>query len=88
MRSNPTVNVRSNVLLAKGGRIASLLPNHGIARKAKTFFRGLLEGPVPPDEMAQNADLLAELDQEFAPHVERFNALAARMQDNFRPLPI
>ncbi|MGE3691301.1 MAG: hypothetical protein AB7F98_07965 [Novosphingobium sp.] len=88
IRSNPTIRVRHHKLLAAGGRIARHLPNTGLFRKAKNWARNFLVAPVLPDEIEENATLLAELDREFTPHVERFNALAARMQPGYRPLPI
>lgn len=88
VRSNPTIRVRNHNLMAAGGWLASRLPNAFPIRKAKDWGRNLLIGKVLPTEMAENAALLAELDREFAPRVERFNTMASAMQSGFRPLPV
>lgn len=85
--SNPTIRVRNHTLLSLGGRLAKRLPNSGLVRKTKTFARSLLVDAVPRNEILENAELLAELDREFAPSVARFNQIAGRLQQNFKPLP-
>ena len=85
--SNPTIRVRNHALHNVGGRLAGRLPNSGLIRKAKTFARNLLVGPVPPDEILENTGILSDLDREFAPSVARFNDIAGRLQRNFKPLP-
>jgi len=85
--SNPTIRVRNHALLNIGGRLAALLPKIGVICKAKRIARNLLVEAVPPDEIFENAGIMAELDREFAPSVARFNQMAGRLQRNFKPLP-
>jgi hypothetical protein len=78
-RSNPTVKTRSRLVRMIGGRAAKLLPETPLVRRLKTFVRELNSAPLDRDEMGRNADLLAQLDTEFAPSVARFTAMRAEL---------
>ncbi|NLR69409.1 sulfotransferase [Novosphingobium sp. ERN07] len=78
-RSNPTVKTRSRLIRMVGGRAAKLLPETPLVRRLKTFVREMNSAPLDRDEVKQNADLLAQLDAEFAPSMANFAALRAKL---------
>ncbi|MFY7836455.1 MAG: sulfotransferase [Novosphingobium sp.] len=78
-RSNPTVKTRSRLIRMVGGRAAKLLPETPLVRRMKTFVREMNSAPLDRDEVKQNADLLAQLDAEFAPSMANFAALRAKL---------
>jgi Sulfotransferase domain len=78
-RSNPTVKTRSRLIRMIGGRAAKILPETPMVRRLKTFVRELNSTPLDRDEISQNADVLARLDEEFAPSMANFSALRAKL---------
>jgi len=76
IQSNPTVVTRSKLVKTLGARAAKILPDIGPVRRAKTFVRELNSGTVDRSEKADNAPLLAQLDEEFAKSEKRFAELS------------
>ena len=86
--SNPTVHTRSHAVRHVGAKLARLLPENRLVRAAKNFVRELNSAEIDAGEREANARLLQEIDAEFSPHVARFNAMAAEIQEDFVPLDI
>lgn len=78
-RSNPTVVTRSKFLREVGGRVAAALPENPLIRRIKTAVREMNSAPVDKNELADNAELMAQLTAEFAPNMARFEDLRATL---------
>jgi len=78
-KSNPTVVTKSRLLRAVGMKVAKALPENAILRRAKDFVRTMNSAPVNRAELEENEDLLEQLGKEFAPHMERFEEMPARL---------
>jgi len=78
-QSNPTVRIKSKWLAKTGGKIARRLPNSGPIRKIKDMAKAYTSGSIDKSEKAENAELLRQLDIEFAP------AIAAMQARNLLP---
>lgn len=75
VRSNPTVVTKSRLVRRLGARAAHMLPDNALIRRLKTVIRGLNTAAIDREEIQRNRPLLAELDEEFRPHMERFARL-------------
>jgi hypothetical protein len=75
VQSNETVHTRSRLVRQAGKRLAAVLPENRLIRRAKDAIKALNSGAVDRDELERNAGLLAELTAEFAPSMERLEAL-------------
>ncbi|MEL6237250.1 MAG: sulfotransferase domain-containing protein [Pseudomonadota bacterium] len=71
--SNPTVATKSRLLRSLGARIARTLPDTRVVRRAKDVVRSLNSAPIDRSELEDNAQLLAQLEQEFAPNMARLS---------------
>ncbi|MEQ8739016.1 MAG: sulfotransferase [Hoeflea sp.] len=74
-RSNPTVVTRSKFVRQLGKKLAHALPDTRAIRSLKTAVRELNSAPVDKSEFEENAELIAQLSVEFAPHMERFQEM-------------
>ena len=75
LQSNPTVRTRSRAVRKLGGRAARWLPENALVRNLKDRIKALNEGGLDQGEMVANAQLLAELDDYFSPHLQRLASL-------------
>lgn len=83
-RSNPSVQTRSRTIKRVGARLAKVLPDNAVVRAAKTAVRQLNSAELPAGEIEQHKGLIRQLDIEFAPSVDRFNAMVRTYQPDFR----
>jgi hypothetical protein len=84
LQSNETVHTRSRLVRKAGQRLAAILPENRLVRRAKDAIKALNEGAVDRDELARNADLMEELAAEFAPSMERLEALRVALDAESR----
>ena len=78
-RSNPTVVTKSKFLREVGGKVASALPENRFIRRVKTAVREWNSAPVDRNELSENAELMAHLAEEFAPHMQKFEEMRCEL---------
>lgn len=81
--SNPTVRTRSRFIMKKGAKLAKVLPETRSIRALKSFVRDLNTGRVDRSELIENEALLAEIDDEFAPSMERYEAMRSGLSTSY-----
>lgn len=79
-RANPTVVTKSRFLRSVGARAAKVLPDNAAVRALKTRVREMNSARIDPGEFESNAELLANLEREFAPHMRRFDEIRQELR--------